>query len=155
MRNFLLFGDGGSRGNPGPAALGYVIYETDQDLRLLEPGPETVANLKLQSRKTYELGKFIGQTTNNVAEWSALVEGLEYITNNFGSASQVAVFLDSELVVKQVLGIYKVKQPHLKPLFTKAIKLKKEISYFQIRHIYREYNKEADSLVNLALDESV
>lgn len=123
-----LFTDGGSRGNPGHAGIGAII----------------------KANKDYTYNAYIGKTTNNVAEYKALILGLEKALEN--DFLELEIFCDSELLVKQVLGIYRVKQEHLIPLFKKIKELLARFNSFAISHIRREKNKEADSLVNLALD---
>lgn len=128
-----IFCDGASRGNPGPASIGVFACK--------EKEPKT---------PVFELSEKIGKTTNNVAEWTALIRGLEKAIEL--GENQVQVFMDSELVVRQVEGVYKVKHSGLIPLFQSFLKLKLKISSFSISHIPREKNKEADRLANLALD---
>ncbi len=125
--------DGGSRGNPGPAAYGVVI----RDLR-----GEIVARLK----------KYIGHNTNNVAEYFGLIAALDYAQTHGVRAMRVES--DSELMVKQMRGQYKVKSADLKPLFERAKKMSQTLESFRIDHVYREQNREADALVNQALDET-
>jgi ribonuclease HI len=125
--------DGGSRGNPGPAAYGVVVRD---------PRGEIVARLK----------KYIGKNTNNVAEYFGLIAALDYAQNHGIRALRVES--DSELMVKQMRGQYKVKSEELKPLFERAKKMSQTFESFRISHIYREQNKEADALVNQALDET-
>ncbi len=125
--------DGGSRGNPGPASYGVVIRD---------PRGEIVARLK----------KYIGRTTNNVAEYYGLIAALDYAQSN--SIKALRIESDSELMVKQMRGQYKVKSEDLKPLFERAKKLSATISSFRIDHVYREQNKEADALANEAMDEA-
>ena len=125
--------DGGSRGNPGPAAYGVVM----RDAR-----GEVVASLK----------KYIGQNTNNVAEYFALIAALDYAQTHGIRALRVES--DSELLVKQMRGQYKVKSEELKPLFERAKKMSQTLEMFRIEHVYREQNREADALVNQALDET-
>jgi ribonuclease HI len=125
--------DGGSRGNPGPAAYGVVVRD---------PRGEVVARLK----------KYIGINTNNVAEYFGLIAALDYAQNHGIRALRVES--DSELMVKQLRGQYKVKSEELKPLFERAKKLSQTFESFRISHVYREQNKEADTLVNQALDET-
>jgi ribonuclease HI len=125
--------DGGSRGNPGPAAYGVVIRD---------PRGEIVARLK----------KYIGSNTNNVAEYFGLIAALDYAQNQGIRALRVES--DSELMVKQMRGQYKVKSEELRPLFERAKKISQTFETFRIDHIYREQNKEADALVNQALDET-
>jgi len=125
--------DGGSRGNPGPAAYGVVIRD---------PGGETVARLK----------KYIGNNTNNVAEYFGLIAALDYAQTHGIRALRVES--DSELMVKQMQGHYKVKSEELRPLFERAKKMSQTFESFRIGHVYREHNKEADALVNQALDDT-
>ena len=125
--------DGGSRGNPGPASYGVVIRD---------PRGEIVARLK----------KYIGRTTNNVAEYYGLIAALDYAQSN--SIKALRIESDSELMVKQMRGQYKVKSEDLKPLFERAKKMSATIASFRIDHVYREQNKEADVLANEAMDEA-
>jgi len=125
--------DGGSRGNPGPAAYGVVVRD---------PRGEIVARLK----------KYIGNNTNNVAEYFGLIAALDYAQNHGIRALRIES--DSELMVKQMQGKYKVKSEELKPLFERAKKMSQTFELFRIGHVYREQNKEADALVNQALDET-
>ncbi|MFI5097543.1 MAG: reverse transcriptase-like protein [Candidatus Acidiferrales bacterium] len=125
--------DGGSRGNPGPAAYGVVV----RDAR-----GEVVARLK----------KYIGQNTNNVAEYYGLIAALDYAQSHGIRALRIAS--DSELLVKQMRGQYKVKSADLRPLFERARKMAQGLESFRIDHVYREQNREADALANQALDET-
>ena len=125
--------DGGSRGNPGPASYGVVIRD---------PRGEIVARLK----------KYIGRTTNNVAEYYGLIAALDYAESQ--SIQALRIESDSELLVKQMRGQYKVKSPDLKPLYERAKKMSQAIAAFRIEHVYREQNKEADALANEAMDEA-
>jgi ribonuclease HI len=124
--------DGGSRGNPGPASYGVVIRD---------PRGEIVARLK----------KYIGRTTNNVAEYYGLIAALDYAQSN--NIRALRVESDSELLVKQMRGQYKVKSADLQPLYERAKKMSQAIPSFRIDHVYREQNREADLLANEALDE--
>lgn len=125
--------DGGSRGNPGPAAYGVVIRDATGTV---------VARLK----------KYIGRNTNNVAEYFGLIAALDYAETRGVRALRVES--DSELMVKQMRGQYKVKSGDLKPLFERAKKMAQALDSFRIEHVYREQNREADELVNQALDET-
>ncbi|MGB2668689.1 MAG: ribonuclease HI family protein [Candidatus Acidiferrum sp.] len=125
--------DGGSRGNPGPAAYGVVVRDGSGAI---------VAKLK----------KYIGSSTNNVAEYFGLIAALDYAQTHGVRALRVES--DSELMVKQMRGQYKVKSPELKPLFERAKKMAHSLESFRIDHVYREHNREADALVNQALDET-
>lgn len=125
--------DGGCRGNPGPAAYGVVIRD---------PRGEVVTKLK----------KYIGRGTNNVAEYYGLIAALDYAQAHGIRALRVES--DSELLVKQMRGHYKVKSPELRPLFEQARKMAASLESFGIEHVYREQNAEADRLANEALDET-
>jgi ribonuclease HI len=127
-----LFADGGSRGNPGPAASGAV---------LLDPAGELVE----------EIGAYLGVTTNNVAEWTALVLGLEAAAKR--GIRRLAIRLDSELVVKQLRGEYRVKHAGLQPLYRRAVQLLRAFAEVDIRHVPRKQNAVADKLVNRLLDQ--
>jgi ribonuclease HI len=131
--NIEIFSDGGARGNPGPAAIGVVI--------------------DLKDEKKITISKAIGKTTNNVAEYTAVVEATKLIKSQ-NIISNIDFFLDSELVVKQLNGVYKVKDENLKKMYFEIKEF--VVSYPKIitfNHIRRENNKEADKLVNKALDE--
>lgn len=131
MAKFIIHSDGGARGNPGPAAIGVVISDA---------AGETVTTIS----------ECIGETTNNQAEYRAVIAGLEK-AKSLG-ADEVECVLDSELVVKQLNREYKVKHPELKPIFEQARTLALSFSKVLFRHVRREENKEADALVNEALD---
>lgn len=124
--------DGGARGNPGPAGAGVVISD------------------RKDGQIIYEGGIFIGQATNNVAEYSGLLHGLETAARL--GAVQVDVVSDSELLVRQMTGRYRVKNEGLKPLYEKALTLAGRFDRCDYRHVRREENKEADRLVNQAID---
>lgn len=129
---YTVFTDGGSRGNPGNAAIGFVVYKNDEEV--------------------YKFNKFLGVCTNNIAEYTALVYALTYL-NKLG-VKEVACFLDSELVVKQLNGLYKVKDEKMKMYNDRVQLLKKEFTAISFNHVLREKNKLADKLVNQALDEA-
>jgi ribonuclease HI len=124
--------DGGSRGNPGASAVGVLIEDVDGN---------TVATVS----------RAIGITTNNVAEYSALLVGLDKAAEL--GATEVEVISDSELLVRQMLGQYRVKNAGLQPLFAEARAKATKFARFSIRHTGREHNAKADGLVNNALDE--
>ncbi|MDQ6853461.1 MAG: ribonuclease HI family protein [Actinomycetota bacterium] len=130
----LIYADGGARGNPGPAAIGAVVLDPSTD-------PPT---------RLAAVSETIGVATNNVAEYRALVAGLE-AARPF-RARRVRVRLDSQLLVRQLEGAYRVKQPHLRPYFERAKELLKDYDDIDIAHVPREENTEADALVNAALD---
>ena len=123
--------DGGSRGNPGPAAIAAVASE---------PGGGVLA----------ERSERIGSATNNVAEYRAMLLGIE-LARELG-AKEVELIGDSQLIVRQVRGEYKVKDPNLKPLREKVVKALVDFDSWSIKDVRRERNEEADRLVNEALD---
>ncbi len=130
-RGISIRTDGASRGNPGPAGIGVVI----------EPeggGPPL------------EFGAYIGETTNNVAEYKALLLGLGEAEKL--SPDAVTVLSDSELMVRQLNGEYKVKSAHLRPLFLEAVRRLRRFPSVRIRHVGREENGRADLLANRAID---
>ena len=129
-----LFADGGSRGNPGPAAGGAVLLD------------ERGATLR-------EVGLYLGVATNNVAEWRALIAGLQAAAEL--GVEQLDVRLDSELVVRQLSGAYRVKHPDLQPLFQQARSLMRRFTAVDVRHVRRNENRLADALVNRTLDEAL
>jgi dinuclear metal center YbgI/SA1388 family protein len=128
---YRLYTDGGARGNPGPAGIGARLLTAAGDL-------------------VEELADFIGTATNNVAEYQALLAGLEIALDR--GVERLDVFLDSELVVRQVNGEYKVKDSGLKPLHEQACLLLSRFHDVKVRHVRREQNAEADALVNQAID---
>ena len=125
-----IYSDGAARGNPGPAGIGVVIKK----------GSTTLA----------EVADFIGKATNNVAEYMAFIRGLEEAL--LLGATKAECFLDSELLVKQVLGEYRVKNEGLAPLYHHAKALIKKFKTFSISHTVREENKHADRLANEGID---
>ena len=126
-----VFTDGGARGNPGPAAIGVVIKNNKHEI-------------------IHKIGKYIGMATNNDAEYAALTEGLVFLTEQ--KYSQVKCYLDSELVVKQLNGLYKVKNQGIKKHWNKIKAMEKNFSHITYHHVKRGRNKEADELVNQVLD---
>jgi ribonuclease HI len=127
----VAYCDGGSRGNPGPA--GFGVYIQDSAGRVLA-----------------ELSEFLGVHTNNFAEYSALLAALDFAIAN-GHRS-LRVISDSELMVKQMKGQYRVNSPELRPLYEQARHRVPQLDHFQIQHVLREKNRHADRLANLAMD---
>lgn len=130
-KKFEIYIDGGARGNPGPAGVGVVILDAN-------------------GKKIKEVSKYIGEATNNIAEYNALLYGLEEAL--MLRADDIAINMDSELVAKQLTGDYRVKDSNIKPLFERALNMLKSFKKFEIRHVEREKNKEADKLVNKAIN---
>lgn len=137
MDKFIVYTDGGARGNPGPAALGYVIK-----------------NEKGETLK--EHGEYLGEKTNNEAEYRAPIAALKKIKATWGKdkakKSEVAFFMDSELLVKQLTGKYKIENPNMQKFFLELWNLKVDFAKVTFVSIPREKNKEADRMVNEALD---
>ena len=131
---WTLRADGGSRGNPGPGALGYVLCDAS--------GAEVEAR-----------GEFLGTCTNNVAEYRALLAGLESASRH--GVRSLVVRMDSELVVRQMLGQYKVKNEGLKPLYAAARTAVAKLGSVRFESVPRDDNGRADALVNEALDEAL
>ncbi len=131
---FLLYTDGAARGNPGPAAIGAVLYRGAAN-------PENVVA---------ELSRAIGRRTNNVAEYRAVIEGLEMAARF--SPRRLTIRCDSQLLVRQLLGQYRVKSQLLKPLHRRVRDLLEGFGEVRIEHVRRQYNSHADRLANLALD---
>jgi len=123
--------DGGSRGNPGPA--GYGAYIADAE-----------------GRRLAELSEFLGVQTNNFAEYSGLIAALEYAVEH--GYSRVQIISDSELLVKQMKGQYKVRSESLLAIYQEARALVRRLERFEIRHVLRHLNKDADRLANAAMD---
>ena len=126
-----IFTDGGSRGNPGPAAAGVVIKNK-------------------RGQKVFARGFYLGHATNNVAEYEGVLYALHQ-AKKLG-ATELVIHSDSELLVRQINGQYKVKNPRLKELYQSTRQLLAEFSGYQVKHVRREYNTLADGLVNQALD---
>ncbi|HEY8670534.1 MAG TPA: ribonuclease HI family protein [Terriglobales bacterium] len=130
--NYLIaHTDGGARGNPGPAGYGVVIHDS-------------------KGKKVAALSQYLGHQTNNFAEYQALIGALEYTVQSAPKA--LKVISDSELLVRQIKGIYKVKEPTLRELHARATQLISELDWFNIEHVLRGHNREADELANAAMD---
>jgi len=137
MQNITVHTDGGARGNPGPAGIGVAVYDDAKALMS-------------------ELAEYIGEATNNVAEYTAIVRALEHIATLVADSKAVhlTVKLDSELVQRQMNGVYKVKDATLKTYFDKAKQLTNEYASVTFIHIPRSENKIADKLANDAMDKA-
>lgn len=133
QKKLIIFSDGGSRGNPGPAACAIVVYDPTK-------------------KKIIEAQKFLGPTTNNQAEYAGVILGLEEALKF--QAEEIDFYLDSLLVVNQLKLVYKVKEPLLQPVFLKAWNLSSKFKKITWNHVSREKNQVADSLVNQCLDQS-
>ncbi len=130
-RKIIVYTDGGARGNPGPAACGFTINGSGY-------------------------GEYLGETTNNVAEYQGVIQALKKVKALIGKekarATEVAVFMDSELLVKQFNNEYKISVEHLKPLYVEVHNLTLDFKNVTFTHIRREQNKAADAMVNQTLD---
>jgi ribonuclease HI len=130
----LAHSDGGARGNPGPAGYGVVIQDQS-------------------GKKVAHLSEYLGHQTNNFAEYQGLIAALEYALQHGPKA--LKLISDSELLVRQIKGIYKVKNPTLKDLHARAKELIAQLEWFQIGHALRENNRDADRLANEAMDKGM
>lgn len=134
--HFILYADGGSRGNPGPAGAGALVRD--------EEGVQVVT-----------VSEYLGVATNNIAEYTAVLRALQQLHTLLGSGSSgasVEARLDSQLVVRQMNGEYKIKHPNIVPLAGKVKEVGKNFKSLTFTHVYREDNKEADALANEAMD---
>ncbi|OGW75434.1 MAG: hypothetical protein A2Z72_06460 [Omnitrophica bacterium RBG_13_46_9] len=131
MKKLSLYVDGGSRGNPGPSGIGVVIFNE-------------------KGQKIKEFDKYIGIATNNIAEYTAVIYGLQEALME--KADAIELNIDSDLVVQQLKGGYRVKNPNIRPLFEQALHLISGFKKVDIKHIPREDNHEADRLVNKAIN---
>lgn len=129
----IIYTDGASRGNPGPASYGFTV--SDEQGKLL-----------------YEEGKYIGVTTNNVAEYTAVLKALQYVYKKFKNIKQINLFADSKLVAEQLSGNFKIKAKHLKPIIEQIKILSIELGGATFSHVPRSRNTLADKLANEALD---
>lgn len=132
MSTFVLYTDGAARGNPGPASIGAALFREGED----EP--------------CAQVSETIGETTNNVAEYRAVIAGLEAALGY--APNRLIVRADSQLLIRQLQGSYKVKAPALKPLHRQAVSLLSRFSSVKLEHVPREQNVVADALANHALD---
>ena len=131
MNKLIIHTDGGARNNPGPAGIGAVLYDENKQV-------------------VKEISEYIGEATNNQAEYKAVIRAMEEARKL--NASELEFYLDSELVVKQLNREYKVKNKELAPLFMKVYNLSQGFRKVTFKHVIRERNKEADALVNRAID---
>jgi ribonuclease HI len=131
LTKYILYTDGAARGNPGPAGAGAYICTED-------------------GTAVAEIAEYLGETTNNVAEYKGLLFGLGKLVEL--GAKDVEIRADSELMVKQLNGEYRVKHPNLIPLYREALGLLRKIPSVTINHVRREHNKDADRLSNEAID---
>ncbi len=138
MKQIIIYTDGGSRGNPGPSSIGVVFCNENE-------------------QKIKEYSEFLGEKTNNEAEYEAVIFGLKKFKALFGKkiaeTSEVEVRCDSELLVRQMNAEYKVMEPHIQQLFMEVWNLKLDFKKVKFKLIPREKNKEADRLVNESLDQ--
>lgn len=130
--NITLFTDGGARGNPGPAGIGIVIKDHN--------------NQTISTHREY-----IGNTTNNEAEYQGIIKGLRLCLDL--KPDQITAYMDSELVIKQLNGVYKVRDLRMKAYFEQVQELLKDFKKVGFKHVRRDLNKEADNLVNQAIDD--
>ncbi len=129
----IIYTDGGSRGNPGDSAYGFVVYK--------------------ENEKIYSEGRYLGIQTNNYAEYMAVISAFKWARERLGEDINIKLYCDSLLVASQLSGKFKVKHPAIKPLVAKAKGLESYFQKVEYFHILRDKNKEADAMVNKALDE--
>lgn len=127
MSKYFIYSDGASKGNPGDAGIGVVISDDE-------------------GTPVREIGEYIGQTTNNVAEYKALIRGLQECLDL--GATAVEISTDSELLARQISGVYKVKSENLKPLYAEVMSILRRFDSVKVSHVMREFNKRADELAN-------
>ncbi len=130
----IAHSDGGARGNPGPAGFGVIIQDQ-------------------AGQRVAELSQYLGHQTNNFAEYQGLIAALEYAVEHGSKA--LKLISDSELLVRQIKGIYKVKNPTLRDLHSRAKELIAQLDWFSIGHALREHNQDADRLANAAMDKGM
>lgn len=128
-----IYTDGGSRGNPGEAAYGFVVYK--------------------DGKQIFSEGEYLGIQTNNYAEYMAVIKSFEWVKNNLGENTVIDLYCDSLLVASQLTGKFKVKHPSILILVKKAKGLESYFPKVSYTHVLRENNKEADRMVNIALDQ--
>ncbi len=128
---WTVYADGASRGNPGPASIGAVVYDEN-------------------GREAHTVSRRLGRATNNEAEYQAAIAGLEAALGLGGG--DVELRMDSQLVIRQLQFRYKVRNPRLQPFFNRILELRRQFNTFTMEHVRREQNKRADELANLALD---
>ena len=137
MDQIKVFTDGGSRGNPGPSAYGFVVLDEKDDV----------------IKEGYE---YLGVNTNNFAEYTAVLEAFKFLSNHFEPKQlNITLSMDSELVKRQLTGEYRVKSPTLSQLFEKIKDFEEKFNIVNYNHVRREYNHHADKLVNEALDRAL
>jgi ribonuclease HI len=126
-----VYADGASRGNPGEASIGAVVYDAS-------------------GKEAHTVSRRLGRATNNEAEYQAAIAGLEAALGLGGG--DVELRMDSELIIRQLQFRYKVRNPRLQPFFNRILELKRQFDSFSLKHVPRTQNKRADQLANLALD---
>lgn len=140
-----IYCDGASSGNPGHSGMGVIIRFKER--------PHAVPTRQDRFREDYRFSEYIGIATNNVAEYTAFVKGLK-IARGF-KLKKIKIFLDSELLVKQIKGVYRVRNTNLKPFWEEAQSILKQFDSYMITHIRRELNKEADLLAKRSIENFV
>lgn len=146
----FLFCDGASKGNPGHSGIGSVAYLLKDKVEQFSV--ELLTQLK-EEEKLFEISEYIGENTNNYAEYQSLKKGLMQIKERFEELNnlKLIILMDSELVVNQLKGSYKVKNEKLKKIYKEILEILKNFPFWEIYHIPREKNKLADKLANLSL----
>lgn len=153
INKLIITADGGSRGNPGKSACGFVVYTVAEFIQI--NGGKIDANqlINLKTNLIHKKGDYLGVQTNNYAEWTGLLKAMEWLSENYVlDETEVQVLMDSNLVVQQLLKKWKIKDTNLQNIAKQVFTYINQIKELQASHIYREYNKEADSVVNEVLD---
>lgn len=141
MKKLKLYTDGGARGNPGPAGYGFVVKDVSAG-QSVQTGSEIILKM---------CGDYLGAATNNQAEYDGLIKGLSWVVQNHKDA-ELKIYMDSLLIVNQVKGLFKVKNPSLQIKFQEVTKLLNSLKNYSIFHIKRLDNPIADALANSAMD---
>lgn len=130
--SYRIFSDGASRGNPGPSGIGAVIFDA-------------------HDKVVHEIAQYVGEVTNNVAEYKALIAALDYCVKH--KLSPVEILADSQLLIKQLSGEYRVKNEAIKVLYDEVQAHLRHLKVTGYKHVYREFNKHADKLANQGIDD--
>ncbi len=146
-----LFTDGGSRGNPGLAGYGFVVYDVSKLPVDAPPKENLPADRHGAGIVLEKCGNYLGTQTNNQAEYEGLEAGVAWVLE-YHPEAELNIVMDSLLIVNQIKGVYRIKHPMLAPYHRRIMAILRQISKYSIQHVRREYNTVADSLANEAMD---
>ena len=153
MPKITITTDGGSRSNPGKSACGFVIYQVNNFVSVNSGTFNLKELINTNNILIHQEGFYLGIQTNNYAEWMGLLKALEWLSNNYDlSQVELQILADSNLVIQQLLRKWKIKDLNLQKIAIEVFRYTSQIDNLIASHIYREYNKEADALVNQVLD---